>query len=305
MQWFKNAIVYSLVDAFDIDESIIKNLDVMSRFQPCASQQSVSMGFIPPMINSEQIYHQSGSSYLFCIQIQERILPGFVVNEKVQDRIDQILDLENRKVGSKERATIKDQVIFQLLPQCFTKTTPHYFYIDVDHHILVVNAGSEKVADTLTSFTRLCIQSLPLVLFEAKVDPTTLLTHWVTHGESEPGWLLLGSAELIRVGTDAKVNLRNIELVPENIDNHLLENNVVSRVAIEWRERLTATINTKGHIKGIKFSDVITEQVFNEPDEALEQIHAATFLILSQTLNELIAEMKQLFGRKQETTDNE
>ncbi len=103
-----------------------------------------SMGFIPVTVDEYTIDVQ-GAATLVCVQINERNLPGTVVREKMLDKIQDIQKREDRKLTKKEYASIKDEVIHELLPKAFIrrKVVPVMVFQDK----IVLFTGSAKVAD--------------------------------------------------------------------------------------------------------------------------------------------------------------
>ena len=57
-----------------------------------------------------------GAGFVAVVEIAERILPASVQKEKIKVRVDDIQERDGRKVGKKEYAQIRDEVILELLP---------------------------------------------------------------------------------------------------------------------------------------------------------------------------------------------
>lgn len=67
---------------------------------------------------------------MLCGKKEEKVVPGSVVNEMLQERISEIEEREARKLPAKERNRLKDELIFELLPRAFSFSKKTYAYID-------------------------------------------------------------------------------------------------------------------------------------------------------------------------------
>lgn len=289
---FKDAHVYRLAGKTTaLDEAKLAE----HLFAPCLAQQHVSLGWVPPMIEDGPLVHGNGGNWLICLKKQERLLPGPVVRKALADKIKQIQQAEDRRVGSKERQTLKDEVIFSLLPKAFTRDSLHYAYINPQLGLMVVDSTSEGGADTLTSFLRESLGSLPLVLLQNSCLPAPKITEWVRSPEAVPrGWELLPDLALTQSSNhDVQVRLKNLELDGDAVALHLEQDGEITQIAFEWQDRLTATLTDKAQFKRIKFSDLVTEQI--NGDDMVAQ-RDTSFLLMATELNRLVLECEKLFN---------
>jgi recombination associated protein RdgC len=60
--------------------------------------------------------------WLLKLQREQRLLPGSVVTERVDELAEQIEHQTGRKPGKKARKDLKEQAAHELLPRAFTKT---------------------------------------------------------------------------------------------------------------------------------------------------------------------------------------
>lgn len=101
--------------------------------------------------------------YAIVYRHDKKVLPPAAVNQAIEERILEIMENENRSVGRKEKAEIKDQVLMSMLPSAFvTSSLTHVFY-DRAHSLLLVATGSPKSADDVTTFMREAMGSLKVL----------------------------------------------------------------------------------------------------------------------------------------------
>lgn len=110
--WIKNLVVFVGEEAFpssvaELDETLDQN-----RCQPCGSQTLRTEGFVPPLKGQDpMVYAVDG--FIYCTyQETSRLLPGPVIKELLDEKVEHIQDEEGRKVGRKEKADLKEQITF-------------------------------------------------------------------------------------------------------------------------------------------------------------------------------------------------
>ncbi|MCP5429304.1 MAG: recombination-associated protein RdgC [Chromatiaceae bacterium] len=114
-------------------------------FKPCAGLDTHSMGWAAPAgRESTQLVHAGNGRMMVCLRREDRILPAAVVREQVEEKAEAIGLAESRPVGRKEKQRIKDEVITDLLPRAFTRSSHQYAYIDQQAGWVVVDSGTAK-----------------------------------------------------------------------------------------------------------------------------------------------------------------
>lgn len=298
MIWFKNAQIYRLSENFKVDFEHWQQAMSARLFSPCQQQQPVSLGWVSAIPDTSNLIHQSGRYALLCLQRQERLLPASVIREVLQEKVDLIRQQEDRRVGSKERQTLKDEVIFELLPKAFVRTSRIYCYIDTELHVLVVDAASEKRADEISGFLRETLGTLPVTVLQSHCQPAPVLTSWVRDENAvAEGWVLQPDMELTHSDNqDAKVKLKHVDFDSSALAAHLDESARVEQIAFEWQERLFAVINAKSQLKRIKYADTLTEQALNDGSDDKVTQADASFLLMASELSGIISDMIRHFG---------
>jgi recombination associated protein RdgC len=298
MIWFKNAQVYTLAEPFELTVSELADKLANEPYSPCSKQQPLSQGWVSPLSGADQLVHQSGDNWLLCLQRQQRLLPASVINEVLAERVEELQLKEDRRVGRKEQQSLKDEIIFELLPKAFVKTTRHYLFINPKKSLLIVGAGSETMADDLTSFLRQTLGQLPLRLLSTDCQPAPVVTAWLAGDKPQPDhWQLQPDLELTYTdNNDIKIKLKNLELDSEELQLHLQQNAQVQQIAFDWHERLQAVINQKAQIKRIRYSDMLTEQANQDGGDDKATLFDASFTLMSSELVSLIDDVKQLFS---------
>jgi recombination associated protein RdgC len=258
----------------------------------------ITIGWTSPLKNSEQLLHITDRYWMLCLQKQERILPGSVINEQVESRLEEIESQQHRKVSRKERTEIKEAVTIELMPKAFTRTTRLYGYLCPDQGYLIINTSSGKQADDFTSFLRKTIGSLPIRLPQVQQAPATIMNQWLLDQHSIPTNFTLGcECELTATGDDkGSVKYRGIELEKDQIEQHIEAGMEVASIALNWRESVQFVLSTDLCVKRIKFGDLLREKLDDTNAETAAEQFDAGFAIMALEFDRLVPELFEVFG---------
>lgn len=146
---FKAFIPY-LVDRVDMDAKYPDH----EATDPSGGQWR-TIGLTEALPGEGHVADLEGTGQMLMVQINERILPGKVRDEKLKAQVARIEAAEARKVSKKEYAELRDQVEFDLLPRAFIRRTnvPVLFFKPVGgpQHMLICTS-SQKRADDIVAF---------------------------------------------------------------------------------------------------------------------------------------------------------
>lgn len=302
---FNSLSVYRLGSDFQVPKTEHLNGALFTRQwrKPSATELN-TIGFIEPLGESDVFAQPVGSrSTLFAMHIQTRMLPGKIVNEHVRARIKAIEQEQDRKVYSKERREIKEEVVTKLLPQAFIdrKTvhamlSPPYIFVDTT---------SAKTAETLLSCLREVLGSLGVRPVRTKISPVTSFTHWATDQVYVPQkFRVTGDFKANNVSDEKdSVTGKGTDLHSETLSDWLREEGRrVVQIGAVWNgqmdEAIPFTVNDSVVLKGIKWPEAITDQGVADAGEDASQIDyfKATLLLVEDELVNLVEELLDVLG---------
>ncbi|MET0377624.1 MAG: recombination-associated protein RdgC [Spongiibacteraceae bacterium] len=292
--WFKNLLIYRFTAPFQITEHFDEQL-AATPFVPCGSQDLMKAGWVTPMPDGEMLSHSANACTLLCLRKQQKILPGAAVAEALDEKVRSIESAESRKVYSKERKQLKEEILVTLAPRALTRSSRSYGYIDVQNQWLIVNGGSRNRAEELLTQLRTDIGSLPLVPLETTTPPVNLLTEWVRSGELPEGFSLGEQCELRDVQeTTNTVKVRGQDLRSEEVLQHIEVGKQVTKLELHWREAIDFVIGDDLIVRRVRFRDELLEQL-DKQDDARAQFDQE-FGFMTMELARFIAELIKAFG---------
>lgn len=296
--WFKNLQVYRFTKPFTLTPEEVSEKLADKAFQPCAGQDMLKLGWVPPLGRFGGDYVHANNGYLMiCAKRQEKVLPPAVVNEELEERLLALEENEDRKIGRKERNQMKDEVIFELLPRAFTRSSLQFAYIDTNEGLLVVNSSSVKRAEELIGLLRDAVGLLSLIPLTAKNLPIQVMTDWVEKGQVAEGFEL-GQACELRDNSDVSSVIRctNLNLESEEINNHIKASMHVSKLALCWQERVECVVDDKLAVKRLRFTDVVQEKADEVEAQDFAEQFDVDFSIMTLELSVFIKALMTAFG---------
>jgi len=295
--WFKNLRLYRLTEAWEHTHEQLNNALEAHCFNPCGSLDVLRYGFIEPLgRHGSEFIHVTNGYIMICAKKQEKILPAAVINEQLEEKALAISEAESRNLGRKERQTLKDEIIFSLLPKAFAKSSLDYAYIAPQEKLIVVNASSAKRAEDLLSKLREALGSLRVIPFSAKHVPTQTMTHWLHTGNWPAGFEVGEECEL-QAGKDGRViRCKKQDLSAQEILSHINSGMYVNKLAVTWKESIHCILDNELAIKRVKFDDVIAEKANERNPESKAEQFDADFAIMAGELKNFIADLMSAFG---------
>jgi recombination associated protein RdgC len=228
---------------------------------------------------------------------EDKLLPGSVVNDELARRVQKIAEEEGRKVGGRERKRLKEDVLNELVPRAFIRSSRMRAYVDKKLGWLVLDTSSRKSAENALTQVREALGSFPAVPLAPEEGPRVLMTDWLANGNL-PAGLALGDEVELRdpaSATGAIAKCRRQDLDSEEVKEHLRNGKQVFQLGLTFDERMSFVLGEDLIVRKLKFLDVVTDELGDShPDAAAEA--DATFALLTLELERLLGKLEEWFG---------
>ena len=260
--WFKNLQLFQLNNDIELDLNQLESQLEAFKFEPCKSIETYRLGWTLPAATAGQRYHASSGAILLCLRRQEKVIPAAVVNETLQEKVEELEAKENRHVGRKEKLSIKEDILSELTPRAFVRSSFTWGYIVPQDNLVVVDASSTKKADEFLDLLRQTLGSLPVVPFNTEQSPSIVMTEWLRDASKRPQGLELdGQCELRSdLEEGSVIRCKQQELDAEEILAHIETGKQVVKLAINWQDRLQFILNDDLSIKRLRFGDDLLDE---------------------------------------------
>ena len=295
--WFKNLQLYRFTKPFTLSPEELSEQLATKAFKPCAGQDQSSFGWVPPLgDDGEEYIHTANGYVMICGQRQERVLPAAVINDQLSEQVKALQEQEGRKLGRKERQSLKEEIIFDLLPRAFTRSSKQFAYIAPKEGWLVIDAASATKADFLQSYLRETLGTLPVIPAVANNIPQHVMTSALQTG-SLTGFELGHECELrSKLDENAVLRCKHHDLSSDEITNHLEAGMFVSKLGLEWKGGVECVVDDKLAIKRLKFADEIQEKADSVDAESAAAQFDIDFSVMTLELSSFIADLMEAFG---------
>ena len=301
--WFKNLRIYRFTQPFELTSEELEPLLAEHVFQPCGRQDLSQYGWVSPIGGGSELFtHVSNGNIMLCAQREEKIVPGAVVKEAMQDKIDLIEQRDARKVYRKERDQIKDEVLLELLPRAFTRSSRIYAYIAPKEKLLLIDCSSASKAEEFLSYLRQTLSTLPVIPPACKNVPADVMTHWLTEQHAEDPFSLDRECELSNpLDTANVIRCKAQDLDAEEIQQLLEGGKRCTKLAVVWKDSIRCVIHEDLSLRRLKFEDELIQQANETEADSREQQFDQDFAVMALELNRLCKDVFKVFGGLEQT----
>ncbi len=298
MLWFKNLMVYRLSRDITLSADEMEKQLAAFTFSPCGSQDMAKTGWVPPMgSHSDALTHANNGQIVICARKEEKILPSPVIKQALEAKISKLEADQGRKLKKTEKDSLKDEVLHSLLPRAFSRFSQTMMWIDTVSGLIMVDCASAKKAEDTLALLRKSLGSLPVVPLALETPIELTLTEWVRSGEVPSGFALMDEAELkALLEGGGVIRCKQQDLVCDEIATHIEAGKVVTKLALDWQERIQFMIADDGSVKRLKFADTLREQNDDIDREDFAQRFDADFILMTGELAALIKNLVEALG---------
>jgi recombination associated protein RdgC len=169
--------------------------------------------------------------------------------------------------------------------------------IDPTLRWVLVDSASAARAEECLNLLRECVGTFPVIPPSTAHAPAAAMTSWLLQSSLPGDFSLRDECELKESGeTPAVLRCRGIDLLSDEIRQHLQGGMQVARLALGWREQLHFVLGEDLCLRRIRFADALVK----ENDELLDEDPLARldadFVLMAPALGQLQERLIALFG---------
>jgi len=271
----------------EVAEDLLRLADVLPEhvLRAVGPMELSTRGFVPPLgASTDDLTHSVGHFVRVAAGGQDKLLPTSVVNDAVAARVQKIAEGEGRKVSGRERKRIKDDVLNELLPRAFVRTSRTSMYFDWRDGWMVIDTASRKNAENVLSPVREALGSFPAVPLAPEESPRLLMTHWVSTGEMPAGFVLGDEIELRDPSTasGAIARCRRQDLDTDEVREHLRTGKQVFKIGLVFEDRISFVLGEDLVLTKVRFTDMVLDEQADSPESVAAEADANLALMAAE-----------------------
>ena len=302
--WFKNCHIYQIPDSFKLSADEFAEKLEAQRFKPCARTADKTIGWVSPIHrNKDYLIHAAGGCILFCMRKEQKMIPASAIKEALEEKITAMQDDLGRKIYSKEKQTIKEDIVSIMLPNAFPRSSHIKAYIDTKNRLLIIDATSPAQVDEFYELLLESIGSFGAMQFIADENPGSIMNQWIFNGTPQD-WLLSGEYLLKEPKDERVARFKDNDSENHYVADLLKDGYLINRLGIHFKSLLQATVQDDLQIKGIKFNDELLKE--NDELSSEEEIvkFDADFALMTAALADFIDSIREIFKVKKIQSDH-
>lgn len=296
---FKSMMVYRFNKEFKIKAEEIKLAVEDFKFFPCSPQDIGRFGFCEIEQAGSMVYDFDGG-IMIKAKLQEKMIPGHVINSQLKEKVALIEKAENRKVYKKERDALKDELVTDLLPKAFVKDS-YITAIIVDAYFgkaILINSSSSAKAESFLALLRKALGSLPVIPLSTKADFSFCVTSELKESGTFSPFEFEGDFNLNSNLTEGgKAKFKNYDSADEELTLCIDSGKMVDSCTLSFGQSMTFEIKSCLSINKIKFSEEFAASNDDMGNEDLvARFDADTILQTKELISLLNSIVKKLDG---------
>lgn len=295
--FFRNITLFRFSAAVADDLARLDDALPAHTLRPIGPMELSARGFVSPLgLGSDVLTHSVGRCTMVAVGSESRMLPPSVVNDELAKRVQKIVDEEGRKVSSRERKRMKDDVLNELLPRAFVKASRTRAYADKKNGWVVLDTASRGRAEDVLSQIREALGSFPAVPLAPEESPRLIMTHWIASGDL-PASLALGDEIELRdpaTASGAIARCRRQDLDTDEVREHLRTGKQVFRLGLVFDDRISFVLDESLVLRKVRFTDVVLDEQADSPESAAAEADA-NFALMALEYERLLAKLAEWF----------
>lgn len=292
--WFKQCQAYRLPETPGV--AVLAEALADMQFAPPQGLDWFCDGFDNPQPFTPLVF-RAGETLGICLRREEKVLPGAVVNDELARRVASIEVEEDRPVGRKEKQDLKEQIIDELLPRAFTRTSRTDAVL-VGGYLLINQTGNK--AETLLGRLREALGGLRAQPTITRRSVSELMTQWLLRGEADGQFELDDYVALVGAGDMApEVRIKREDVTAKEVVQHVKCGKRVVELGLVWRESVVLVLTQDLTLKRLRYLDHLQEDAQSHGDSGSD-LATASQIISSNALASILNELAELLGGWQE-----
>lgn len=291
-QLIKSAIVYNAV--LPSEDSLREHL-ASSQFVEPMSLQSSSIGFVPRE-GADSLVEGFPGGLSFTVRIDQKIVPGSVVNAELVKRIKSLELSTGRKPGKKERAELKLDIQAELNQRALIRTMLITCFHHTASNMLIIPTTNKKLASSIVGELVNAVGSVKTTTIHVsnvKQGLTTRLKAWLDGDEdSFSGLQPRDEVALEQDSRRVTVKVGELMATQQGLNEALCSGFQVKALGFMFSAGTALKLTDDFHLRAVSFA--------HPPVEGDDDLFAAEAALEVQEIADVVTFLCEMFGYSEE-----
>ncbi len=293
---FRSVRFYRFKSPWPGSEQELSDALTRAAFTPCAPLTEKSSGWEPPAEGLDGVMcRRVDGADLLRLRTQSRVLPTAAVDEALEERITAYRTRTGELPGRREKRRLKAQTRDELLTRALLKSERTLGFCLVSEGVIGIDTTSQARAEKFLDFLRTPLQRFDAAPLAFKRPVGELITR-IFLGD-QPERFVLGRECRMLDPHDGKASVRftDMELADQTVRRHVRDGLRLTHLGLVYDATLSCVLDENAQLSKLKLVGLDEEDAAAH-DEPLAELDAQ-FVLLTQTLRRMLADLGQLLGR--------
>lgn len=251
---FKNACIFRLARPFDFSAEELDEKLADTRFVPCSGLRPSSFGWVSPLGDRQgaPLVHEGAGAMLLCARREDKVIPPSALNEAVAERVQKLQAAEGRRLHGKEKQSLKESALAELLPRALPRSKLIMGYISPNDRLVVIGTATSSEAEMFIDCLRSSLGTFAVATPQVKAKPSDAFTRWLMQRKLPAPFALGDQCDLFDPEDTSTVTCRRQDLATSEIRAHLEAGKICTRIGLRWQGDLKFAVDRDLAFKQIK-----------------------------------------------------
>ncbi|MDR2924357.1 MAG: recombination-associated protein RdgC [Azoarcus sp.] len=259
--FFKNLQIYRLPKNLDICPDFLEKCLAELKFQPCASHEMASRGWVEPC-DDYRLLCAVRNQWLVELGVESRLLPASAVRQEAAARAKTLAEKQGYKPGRRQIKELCEQAAQELMPRAFTRMQRIRAWIDPADGWLGIDTPSQQRAEEVLECLRQTVGGFPAKPLRTGRSPASAMADWLTGGGDVVG--------------------------------HVHGGKLPARLALTWSGRVSFVLTDRLELRRICFLDAAMDELGDGYDAYAAPV--AEFVLMAGELSRLLPALLGALG---------
>ncbi len=256
----KNLTLYRISERWPARPDTLEKKLAELPLKPCGGFQMESIGWTAPREEGLFLYHQ-GHHWMPALGVEQKLLPGSVVRQAVEERAAKLAKKQAFPVGRKQKRDLREEILNELMPRALSRRRITRGWVDRSSGLMAVDASGDPKAEQFTETLRRADDNLGAARLDTQRSPAASMAEWLAKGDA-PGKFGIDQDLELRAPDASKASVRYARhrLDGRDIRDHLAAGKQPVRLGLTWNERISFVLTDTLQVKRLTFLDILKRE---------------------------------------------